>query len=102
MRRSKPLIWDFRYRIYGDTLNRSPMLAIRDGDWKLLMNPDRSRVQLYDIPHDPSELRNLAEGHPEVAQRLSEALLTWFKSLPEGPIEPEAGRADYRWPRAAE
>lgn len=97
--RAKPLMWDFRYGVAGDTLNRSPMLAIRDGDWKLLMNPDRSRVELYDIPHDPSELNNVADRHPDVVRKLSDALLKWFKSLPEGPIEPEAGKADYRWPQ---
>ena len=97
--RAKPLMWDFRYGVAGDTLNRSPMLAIRDGDWKLLMNPDRSRVELYDIPHDSSELNNVADRHPDVVGKLSDALLKWFKSLPEGPIEPEAGKADYRWPQ---
>ena len=37
----KPLMWDSRYGVAGDTLNRSPMLAIRDGDWNLLISPDR-------------------------------------------------------------
>jgi N-acetylgalactosamine-6-sulfatase len=97
--RTKPLTWEFRYWIYGDTVNRSPMLALRDGDWKLLTNPDRSRVELYDIPDDPLELNNLADRQPKEAARLSEELLKWFESLPEGPIEPAAGKNDYRWPK---
>lgn len=98
-RRSKPLMWDFRYYIFGHVLNRSPMLAIRDGDWKLLMNPDRSRVELYDIPNDPSELDNMAAERPQVVKTLSKSLLDWFESLPEGLIEPKAGKNDYPWPK---
>ena len=98
VRRSTPLMWDFRYRIFGHTLNRSPMLAIRDGDLKLLTNPDRSRIELYDIPKDPSELNNLASERPKDVERLSKMLLDWFKGLPEGMIEPAAGKNDYPWP----
>jgi len=35
------------------------------------MNPDRSRVELYDIPNDASELNNVADRHPEVVEKLS-------------------------------
>ena len=38
----------------GAMVHKCPMLAIRQGKWKLLMNPDRSRVELYDIPSDPT------------------------------------------------
>jgi N-acetylgalactosamine-6-sulfatase len=75
------------------------MLAIRDGKWKLLMNPDRSRVELYDIPADPSELNNLAGERPDVVKRLSGQLLAWRNSLPEGPVDPAAGSNEYPWPR---
>ena len=60
------------------------MLAIRDGDWKLLMNPDRSRVELYDIPRDPTQLANVADKHPEIVERLSAKLLAWQETLPKG------------------
>jgi N-acetylgalactosamine-6-sulfatase len=99
--RTKPIFWEWRFRIHGDTLNRSPMLAVREGQWKLLFNPDRSRVELYDIPRDPSELNNLAPHQPEVVKRLSEKALAWQKTLPAGPVEPMAGRNDYPWPGAA-
>ena len=45
------------------------MLAIRDGDFKLLLNPDNSRVELYDIPKDPTQLINIAEKHPDLVNR---------------------------------
>src|SRR5215211_6760888 len=50
----------------------SPMLAIRDGDFKLLIHPDRIRVELYDIPRDPTQLSNVTEKHPDLVARLSD------------------------------
>ncbi len=97
--RAKPLMWQWRFRIFGDTTNKSPMLAVRDGKWKLLMNPDRSRVELYDIPGDPTELDNVADQHPEAVKRLSEQLLKWQGTLPTGPVEKEAGSNAYPWPK---
>lgn len=96
--RAKPLLWEWRYRIFSHPVNRSPVLAIRDGRWKLLLNPDRSRVELYDIPGDPSELNNLADRHPDVVERLAKQVLAWQQTLPKGPLDPEAGQNSYPWP----
>ncbi len=63
------------------------------------MNPDRSRVELYDIPNDPSEVDNLAKQNPEVVERLAGIALDWQKTLPPGPIDPDAGSNAYPWPR---
>ncbi|MCC6857068.1 MAG: sulfatase-like hydrolase/transferase [Bryobacterales bacterium] len=98
-RRTRPLLWENRFPVYGHILDMSPMLAIRDGNWKLLLNPDRSRVELYDIPRDPTEMNNLAERNPAVVKRLSGRLLAWQAALPKGPVDPRAGRNDYPWPR---
>jgi arylsulfatase A-like enzyme len=99
--RGKPLFWEWRFRIAGPILNRSPRLAMRDGPWKLLMNPDRSRVELYDLRKDPTETDNQAGAHPEVVNRLARELLAWHKSLPRGPVDPAAGKNAYPWPRAS-
>ncbi len=96
--RSKPLTWEWRFRIAGEPFHRSPLLSIRDGHWKLLLNPDRSRIELYDIPRDPTELSNLADEHPQVVERLAAQVLAWQQELPAGPIQPQAGKADYPWP----
>lgn len=96
--RTESLFWEWRFNIAGHHLNKSPMLSIRDGQWKLLMNPDRSRVELYNIVADPSELDNQATNHPEVVKTLSEKLLAWQKTLPEGPADKSAGSNAYRWP----
>lgn len=96
--RRTPLYWDWRFRIFNHVRNRSPQLAVRDGDLKLLCNPDRSRVELYDIPRDPGEEHNLAEHRPDDAARLVELALAWRASLPPSPGDPDAGRADYPFP----
>jgi N-acetylgalactosamine-6-sulfatase len=99
--RRGPLLWEWRFRIFGEPFHRSPQLAIRDGDWKLLLNPDRSRVELYDIPRDPTQLHDVADRQPAIVERLAERALAWQKTLPAGPVEPSAGKADYAWPKAA-
>jgi arylsulfatase A-like enzyme len=60
--RRKPLLWERRYPMPGHPLHKSPLLAIREGRWKLLLNPDRSRVELYDRQGDVMELTNLASS----------------------------------------
>ncbi len=96
--RRKPILWEWRFNIAGDVTNKSPMLAIRDGRWKLLMNPDRSRVELYNIPNDPTQLANLADDHSDVVDRLAETVLAWQKTLPKGRQDATSGRANYPWP----
>ncbi len=97
--RTKPLMWEWRFRIFGDIVHKSPILAIRNGKWKLLMNPDHSRIELYDIPKDPTELNNLAAQHPDVVKTLSQKLLKWQTTLPPGPVEKLAGSNAYPWPK---
>jgi arylsulfatase A-like enzyme len=99
--RRRPLFWEWRFRVHGDPIHHSPILSIRDGDWKLLMNPDGSRVELYDIPRDRMELSNLADRHPAVVERLSDLLAEWQETLPDGPVDPGAGQVHYGWPKAS-
>lgn len=97
--REKMLMWEWRYGQPRYLLNRSPMLAVRDGDWKLLINPDRSRVELYHIPDDPTETMNLAASNPEVVARLEKQVVQFHKGLPGKVIDKNAGHAGYAWPK---
>ena len=81
--RRKPILWEWRGGIAGDQTYRPPSLAIREGNWKLLVKPDGSGAELYDIPRDPAEGANLADKHPEVARRLGQRVLAWKKALPK-------------------
>jgi len=85
--RAKTLFWE-----YGRNTNafafpkgrdRSPNVAVREGDWKLLVNADGSDTQLYDLKADPKESHNVAEKNPDIAGRLKEKALAWRSSLPK-------------------
>lgn len=90
--RAKPLFWEYgrndKFFAYPTPRNgaregdRSPNLAVREGDWKLLVNADGSQVELYDLATDPGEKKNLAADRPATAGRLKSAVLDWRKSLP--------------------
>jgi arylsulfatase A-like enzyme len=85
--REKPLYWEYgrndtSFAFPKGAGHRSPNVAVRDGDWKLLVNADGTGAELYDLAADPKEAKNLAGDKPEVAKRLTEAALAWRKSLP--------------------
>ena len=50
-------------------------LALRKGKWKLVTRPNAprpaGRAELYDLPADPAEQKNLAAEHPEVVRELT-------------------------------
>jgi arylsulfatase A-like enzyme len=81
--RRKPIFWEWRGGIAGDQTYRPPPLAVREGKWKLLVGPDGTGRELYDVPNDPAEKTNLATRHPDVARRLAEAVLAWKRTLPK-------------------
>jgi arylsulfatase A-like enzyme len=84
--RQAPLFWEYGRNPtsfnYPQGNNRSPNLAIREGQWKLLLQDDGTGAELYDLNADPRETKNLSADQPELTQRLSEKLLTWRKAQP--------------------
>ena len=62
--------------------DRSPNVAIREDNWKLLISADGTGAELYDLAADPNEARNLAAEKPDLTKRLTDAALGWRKSLP--------------------
>lgn len=97
--RAKPLMWEYRFSPWGRHLQKSPVLAMRDGDWKLMMNPDQSRIELYNLRQNPCEVDNLAREHPDRVHRMSRDLLAWHEGVPGSTTLPaEAGSFAYPWP----
>jgi arylsulfatase A-like enzyme len=84
--RGRPIFWEYGRNAsafaYPSPKNRSPNLAILDGNWKLLVNADGSGTELYDLARDPREAVNRASEEPALAARLREDLLRWRRSLP--------------------
>ncbi len=85
IRRTKPIFWEWRGGISKDYT--WPTLGVRDGRWKLLLNEELDRVELYDIEADWAEENNLAETFPEEAERLVALIHTWKQSLPAKPAQ---------------
>lgn len=83
--RTRPIFWEWR----GNQTEPDwwPRLAVRDGDWKLLLTYDAKRVELHHLIHDRAEAseKNVAKEHPEIVARLSKLALDWKASLPENP-----------------
>lgn len=84
--RNKDMYWeygrnDIAYK-YPGAKDKSPNLAIRSGQWKLLMNHDGSDVQLYNISKDKNETLNLAGKEPDVAATLKKKLAGWWNNMP--------------------
>lgn len=80
--RSKPIFWRRPPDRPGDRHEDNPDLAVRDGQWKLLVNFDGSKPQLFNLSVDMSEGKNLIKSHPDVAEKLLASLFQWNKSLP--------------------
>ncbi len=84
--RTRPIYWEYgRNETYlrpGLESDQSPNLAIRDGDWKLLVNADGTGAELYDFRVGTSERKPVTARYPDVARRLAEKLLLWRRSLP--------------------
>lgn len=70
------------------------VFTVRDGDWRLVWNPLRTKpadraasapalaeIALYDMATDPSGTRDVAASNPEVVTRLVSAIRGWRESL---------------------
>lgn len=59
--------------------------AIRDGQWKLIVDGRGSRgVQLFDLASDPGERMNVADEHPDRTRKLLAALDAWKVDVADG------------------
>jgi len=80
-----PMFWEYgrndEWFKFGP--DRSPNVAVRRDQWKLLVNADGSNAQLYDLAADLKEAKNLAGAQPEIARELTQLALDWRASLPK-------------------
>lgn len=80
--RKEPVMWQRppdRKMLQGAS---QPDLAIREGDFKLLINTDGSGIELYNLAEDEQESNNIFAEHPEIVKRLSGKVLSWYATMP--------------------
>jgi len=76
--RVRPLLWE--YGTVSALSPSSPKLAIRDGQYKFMRDPDGSQRELYLIPQDHAEADNLVNqpAYAGVVTNLEAQLMTWY------------------------
>ena len=83
--RKTALYWEFGRHFVGKDLpenayqTRSPNICMRKGDWKVIVNYDGTRLELYNLKKDVYERENLAGKYPARAARMSKQAIRWFE-----------------------
>ncbi|MEW6159982.1 MAG: sulfatase-like hydrolase/transferase [Verrucomicrobiota bacterium] len=85
--RQKALFWEYGrntnwFRFPEPLKDRSPNVAMREGPWKLLVNSDGTRIELFNVVKDPGETMDLASAQASIARRMQSEAIRWRKSLP--------------------
>jgi uncharacterized sulfatase len=94
-RREQPIMW-VRPPDRPGPENRWPDLAIREGDFKLLVFRDGSRPELFNLADDPGESTNLADQHPDLVRRLSDQVIQWDRATQAAASRPASTRSAIR------
>lgn len=66
--REKPLFWQWQRG-----------KAVREGQWKIVVNGLDSAWELYNVDEDPTETNNLATIHPEIVKRMDGLYSSWLE-----------------------
>jgi arylsulfatase A len=69
----RTLFWHFPHR-------QNPSSVVMEGDWKLVRYDLTGKQELFDLKADPEETNDLAEAHPERADRLARMLETHLQA----------------------
>lgn len=83
-KRTSPIFWE--YGVHGSIKpgkkeHRSPQLAMREDDWKLLCNPDGSEAKLFNLKLDIGEKNNLASMREPKLAAMKDRLLGWWDEM---------------------
>jgi len=97
------LLWESSYTPgIGPPQDKSPVLANRDGPWKLLMNPDGHRVEFFNVVDDPGERSELSQSPDTVVQQklldMRASLLLWHGGLAQTVPPLNSGTDGWNWP----
>ena len=95
--RRKPMMWEYRFGNWGREIQVSPQLAMLDGDWKLLMNPDESRVELYNLSEDINETENRARYEKAIVENMKSRLMNWWNTEVPNPKKAPEWAGHWNW-----
>ena len=66
--------------MYWEFISQGGKQAVRKGNWKLVkldvLDPDKTRVELYDLENDRAEQNDVSEKYPEVLAEMKKLLET--------------------------
>ncbi|MCA9270579.1 MAG: sulfatase-like hydrolase/transferase [Planctomycetales bacterium] len=98
VQRTRPIFWQWT----GNATEPDwwPRMAVRDGDWKLVLGADAKRAELYRLTDDRAESKDVARQHADVVARLTRLALDWRAKLPAKP-DPACISSDRDDPKAA-
>ncbi len=83
--REPPIFWQWNTAsARGDNW---PTLAVRQGNWKLLLGKEPEQVELFQFPQDRLEQENVQERRANQVERLKGLLEAWQATLPAEPAE---------------
>jgi arylsulfatase A-like enzyme len=85
IKRQSPIFWQWRYASSSGT--NWPALAIRQGDWKMLIGKKNQRIELFRFPSDRLEKTDLSAKHAGEVARLRSLISNWEKTIPAKPNE---------------
>jgi arylsulfatase A-like enzyme len=78
----KDIYWYYNNNpVGGKKENIAPTLAIRSGKWKLLMHPDGTEKQLYNLEADHRESKNEVNEESNMAGVLTTKLNNWYTTV---------------------
>lgn len=86
--RATPLFWrmDANWPPRRETPDHWARYVVVHEHWKLLVSPDFSRVELYDLHKDPLEQSDLSQSQPKICEELRRRLDEWRATLPAHPV----------------
>jgi len=77
--KDRPLFWHFPH-----TYDQFPYSTVRKGDWKLIYRHLDQSLELYNIPEDISETRNLAGEEVKIKEELASLLSDYLREVNAG------------------
>lgn len=80
-RQQRPFVWHFPNNWGPKGPGIGATSSIRQGNWKLIYYYENAAIELFDLSEDLGESNNLATKHPEIVQRLIDALSQYLTDV---------------------